>query len=315
MDEFVARGQEENLFLDFKQVNRADLSHSDDEKNFARALSGFANSSGGLIVWGVEARKSAQGVDCAVAKAEISDARLFVARLNELTGQFVSPLVDGVVHRHLRSAGTSGLAVTLVPESDSGPHMAKAGKDRYFKRSGDSFYRMEHFDIEDMFGRRRKPVLGISATLTQGSSLQGPNRNTHEFQVFLSLTNTGRGSAAAPYMAVFASPDRYLVKRHGIAVGGQGQVFNTVADNGPPRWTRFVSDATFVVHPETRYEFALIKGDLDDTDAMAPDLEVECAVAAENFRMARFTLSIPGGDLIDVARGTSATRLCDFVRA
>jgi hypothetical protein len=39
--------------------------------------------------------------------------------------------------------------------------MAKLGEDRYYKRSGDSFYRMEHFDLEDMFGRRQKPQLAI----------------------------------------------------------------------------------------------------------------------------------------------------------
>jgi hypothetical protein len=39
--------------------------------------------------------------------------------------------------------------------------MAKFGDDRYYKRSGDSFYRMEHFDLEDMFGRRQKPNLGF----------------------------------------------------------------------------------------------------------------------------------------------------------
>jgi hypothetical protein len=35
------------------------------------------------------------------------------------------------------------------------------GEDRYYKRSGDSFYKMEHFDIEDMLGRRQKPKLSV----------------------------------------------------------------------------------------------------------------------------------------------------------
>ena len=41
--------------------------------------------------------------------------------------------------------------------------MAKLGENRYYKRSGDSFYQMEHFDLEDMFGRRRKPKLKMSS--------------------------------------------------------------------------------------------------------------------------------------------------------
>jgi hypothetical protein len=39
--------------------------------------------------------------------------------------------------------------------------MAKFGQDRYYKRSGDTFRRMEHFDLEDMFGRRPRPKLEL----------------------------------------------------------------------------------------------------------------------------------------------------------
>jgi hypothetical protein len=41
--------------------------------------------------------------------------------------------------------------------------MARAGDGRYYKRSGDSFSRMEHYDLADMFGRRQKPRLHFSA--------------------------------------------------------------------------------------------------------------------------------------------------------
>jgi AhpD family alkylhydroperoxidase len=117
-------------------------------------VSGFANSSGGIIVWGVDARKNAQDVDCAVGRKEIEPIKLFLSRLNALTGQAVSPIVDGIRHRAIETTENSGFAITLVPETESGPHMAKLGEDRYYKRSGDSFYKMEHFDLEDMFGRR-----------------------------------------------------------------------------------------------------------------------------------------------------------------
>jgi hypothetical protein len=58
--------QTEHLQLDFKTVNSA-LLNRDDRMSLACALSGFANSSGGLIVWGVDARKNGDGVDCATA--------------------------------------------------------------------------------------------------------------------------------------------------------------------------------------------------------------------------------------------------------
>jgi hypothetical protein len=187
--EFIRLGQEENLHLDFKTVGNANLRGNDDKRNLAKCLSGFANSSGGLIVWGVDARKNLQGIDCACERAEIAPVRLFVSRLNELTGDAVSPIVDGVRHKAIEISLDKGFAVTLVPESDSGPYMANLGEDRYYKRSGDSFYRMEHFDLEDMFGRRQKPRLVFNL-----SNLPVPGDNTQEDLRF-SIQNTGRAMA------------------------------------------------------------------------------------------------------------------------
>jgi len=48
---FVVDNQEENLFLEFKTMSSADFASRDDRRNFAKAISGYANSSGGMIVW------------------------------------------------------------------------------------------------------------------------------------------------------------------------------------------------------------------------------------------------------------------------
>src|ERR1039458_9049061 len=110
--EFIRLGKKENSHLDFKTVSNANLRGNDDKRNLAKSLSGFANSSGGIIVWGVDARKNAQGIDCASASAEIAPVRLFLSRLNELTGDAVSPIVDGIRHKVIETAGTTGFALT-----------------------------------------------------------------------------------------------------------------------------------------------------------------------------------------------------------
>jgi len=197
--EFIRLGQEENLHLDFKTVGNANLRGGDDKRNFAKCLSGFANSNGGIIIWGVDARKNAQDIDCAGAAAEIAPIRLFLSRLNELTGEAVSPVIDGIQHKHIETMQNKGFAVTLVPESNSGPYMAKLGEDRYYKRSGDSFYRMEHFDLEDMFGRRQKPHLQIGVK----NLISGAADNTRE-EIQFNVQNIGRAIAKhVGFLAVF----------------------------------------------------------------------------------------------------------------
>ena len=93
---FIDQKQEEHLHLDFKLVANSELTSKDDKRNLAKAISGFANSDGGIIIWGVDARKNADGVDCAAAIVELSNPALMVSRLNAMTGEATTPIVDGV---------------------------------------------------------------------------------------------------------------------------------------------------------------------------------------------------------------------------
>jgi predicted HTH transcriptional regulator len=73
IESYIKDGQEENLSLDFKTLTDSSLSKRDDRKNLAIALSGFANSEGGIIVWGVDARPNSDGVDVASELKEIEN--------------------------------------------------------------------------------------------------------------------------------------------------------------------------------------------------------------------------------------------------
>src|SRR5689334_6385899 len=84
IERFIADGQEENLHLEFKTVGSADLKRTEDKQNLAKCMSGFANSNGGIIIWGVQANKDTDGVDRATARQHIKPLRLFLSRLNEL---------------------------------------------------------------------------------------------------------------------------------------------------------------------------------------------------------------------------------------
>lgn len=244
--DFVSSGQEEMLSLDFKTVSGASLSR-EDRKNLAKALSGFANSSGGLIIWGVDARKNKEGIDCACDVREIESLQLFLSKLNEHTGQFVNPFVDGVMHKKIVTSQDRGFAVTLIPASDSGPHMAKAGEDRYYKRSGDSFRKMEHFDIEDMFGRRKKPKLSLYTDIIQkGTVSGGPKGIRYRCSVIIGIENKGRGTAKYPYLALKINPP-YTISSYGV----DGN-YNTELPILPQRYgsekVLFGGDANVVIH-------------------------------------------------------------------
>jgi len=272
---YVNAQQEENVQLEFKTANSNDFSNRDDRKNLAKALSGFGNSSGGLLVWGVNAGKNANDIDCAIATIEIPQIQLFLTRLNALTGQAVSPIIDGVSHKTLDTNGGAGFAITLVPESDSGPHMAKCGEDRYYKRSGDSFYRMEHFDLEDMFGRRQKPELEVTTRLQSRAA---------DTKIIVGIKNIGRGTARAPYLAFNVTepfrPSNWGLdgnRTHGLPKLHDGQVLKH----------RFGSMGGLVIHPGTAHEVTSLElPGLNPRPEMLPDVDIqlEYEISAEDIR-------------------------------
>jgi hypothetical protein len=271
---YIESGKEENLHLDFKTINNANLNGSDDKKTLSKSISGFANSSGGLIVWGVDARKNQDNIDCASSVKEIENLPLFISRLNELSGNAVSPIVDGIVHKPLFTSSNKGFAVTLIPESDSGPHMAKLGEDRYYKRSGDSFYRMEHFDLEDMFGRRRKAKLELYTRVAKGAD---------ETIVFLGLQNLGRGSAVAPYLA-YNVPEPYRHRDLGIdGLGGEG--LPKLHHAGCHLKYRYGANSGFVIHPGVVHEVSAITHRHSAGEESPKLLTIEFELTAENQRM------------------------------
>jgi len=297
VDQFLAEHQEENLHLDFKTLAGWQLRVPDDKRSFAKALSGFANSDGGIVIWGVDARKNADGVDCAVSLEPIAGEASLVSRLNGLTSDMVNPPVDGILHRVVhQDADASGFAATLVPRSDAGPHMAKAGLDRYYKRSGDSFLKMEHFDVADMFGRRPRPSLALFYTITTGGTKHVEGKPVVMLRIVLGIENSGRGLARAPYLAV-KSERPLQVSGHGVDGWGRDGLLRLARHD--PSYVKFGGMADTVIHPNTSREVLTLVGDYDCSASPAIDLSVPYELTAEGVELLRGELLIRGDEIIE----------------
>jgi hypothetical protein len=247
---FVSSRQEEHVSLDFKTVSDSELKKEGDKKHLAEAVSGFANSAGGLVIWGIATEKLS-GQDVASRTVTISNVRRFVARLEEATPFVVTPPLQGVVHRAFEQADESGFAVTYVPESDVGPHMALLGHDRFFKRAGDRFYRMAQFDIADMFGRRQRPLLTLSYVLQFGAS-RWQDVTRHEIHVLLILTNDGRASAVAPYLRLEV-PKVFSIGALGISSTDRSAPLQLVSEAARPRVSSLIGRSDLFIHPKVSF--------------------------------------------------------------
>lgn len=194
-------GEVEGGRLDCKEVGDFQMRKGDAKKLFASMLSGFANSEGGLILWGATAKKNAKQVDCITGFPGVQNADIFTSRLNELTSEALSPGLPGIEHRIVHDdAGAPPFVVTVVPASDAAPHMALLGENRYYQRIGQATLPMEHFQLADMFGRRPQALLRIKFYKLDNSDV-----------LSVDMENAGRGVATAPYLLFFNISPPYIV--------------------------------------------------------------------------------------------------------
>ena len=282
---YVCDGRQEDLHLDFKLVSNADLSSRDDRKNLACAIAGFANSAGGIIVWGINCRKDDDGVDCAGGPAEISPLAKFMTRLEELSPTGASPPVDGIRHKKIESAKDSGFAITYVPESAVGPHMAKLGENRFYKRSGSTFRQMEQFDIADMFGRRMRPDLRILATHVETDG---------DREILIRIRNVGRASARAPFLAIIP-PAPYNLCVYGLDGNRNNGLAKIVSAHSE---TLFGEGSAFTIHPGVTLDVTRLK-------AQRAHLHLAKQPLKLGFRIAALDLSIREG-VIEIDGTTSS---------
>ncbi|HEY4012766.1 MAG TPA: ATP-binding protein [Polyangiaceae bacterium] len=198
VERLCAEHEPESLHLDFKAVAPETDPEKDDyvRDKIARALSGFANLAGGLLVFGIETNGGAKGEpDCAQRVERIANVGRFRAALERLASRIVEPPIAGVDIRHVDdpSIPGNGIVAVWVPASIGGPHRAtgvkKETNDKYFMRTTTENIVMPHTTLEDRFSRAAKPSLQLVLLLNGGGVSFGLN---------VRLRNVGRGIATQP---------------------------------------------------------------------------------------------------------------------
>lgn len=168
IDEFILIRQVEHLCLDFKRSadngNGPKVLHQNDRNHLAKAISGFGNSEGGVIIWGTDASGDVDGADVAKAKHPIENPKRFEGWLQGAVSGCTLPAHPHVEHHHINIGKGKGFVVTLISKSQLAPHQCVTDH-KYYMRAGSSFQPVTHSIIAGMFGRRPQPWLFANFTL------------------------------------------------------------------------------------------------------------------------------------------------------
>lgn len=168
IDEFIMNMQTEELFLDFKRADslgkNGNSLHKDDRRNLAKCISGFGNSEGGVVVWGVECSRNIEIGDVAKAKVKVQNVHRFLSWLENAISGCTIPS-HSKVRNHIVSVDENGdgFVATYIPKSEMAPLMTTVGNVFYI-RSGSNNVPAPYSVLAGMFGRRPQAEIDLVIT-------------------------------------------------------------------------------------------------------------------------------------------------------
>lgn len=266
-------GAVERSHFDFKEkADRRDAILGDtDKKNLAKAVSGFANSGGGVLIWGIK--------DETLDHKPITDIQKFVSNLLGLASKTTDPFVSNIDGTWISDDGKTGYALINIPESHLPPHRVALKGDiqhHYYVRTASSFEVATHTMLEDMFGRRPKAQL----QLTQEWRLE-PGFYPQRLVLTLGIKNTGRGTAKLPYFAL------HVASPHQIDGGSRNGLGAPRGLVGSPFFHYFSAQSVYL-HPGMSLDVVDVRLQVYDQHFLHPSngsLRVSYRYTAEGLQM------------------------------
>lgn len=193
----ITNGVEESINIDFKAGEA--LSKIDaKKKELSKDVSAFANSNGGIIIYGLN------------EKNHKADSFSFIDG-NEFTKEWLEQVISSTIQRNIpglkifpvRNQGNINetIYVVQIPESNEAPHICKDKK--FYKRYNFESIAMEEYEVRNLYGRKIKSKLMLSGYHI--SFLEKKGFDNYVFNCLSGVTNVGELEVANYKVNVYFS--------------------------------------------------------------------------------------------------------------
>lgn len=139
------RKASESEILDFKLAKSGEPPlETEDKANLARAISGFANTKGGVLIWGVYCAKDETGEDCVQSFNPITRVSAFKSEVQAILCHLSAPAVQGIELFCIfeDDHDSSGYLIMHVPKSTALIESLFKKNKGFYERAGTSFVEM-----------------------------------------------------------------------------------------------------------------------------------------------------------------------------
>lgn len=172
----ISNEVEENIHLDYKDAQSLDKTDGK-KKEISKDISAFANSDGGIIIYGL------REVDHKPTEITYVDGNIYTKEwLEQVINSTIQRKIKDLLIFPIRNNGNvaESIYIVKIPKSFDKPHIARDKK--FYKRYNFESVMMEEYEIRDSYFQRQNSDLSIASL-----KVVNVTQDDEEFKMFFSI--------------------------------------------------------------------------------------------------------------------------------
>lgn len=299
IQEHITNGIEENLHLDYKGADSLDKTDGK-KKEISKDVSAFANSGGGVIIYGVREFDEKEKSHLPEKIDPVNRVNYTKEWLEQIINSNISPKIKGVKIIPIQigvAADNTSIYVVEIPQSDTA-HQAKDKK--YYKRYNFESVAMDDYEIKDIINRSNKTDIRISFEPDPGKEWYTKFlQNKYPFKIRNRIWAHNKGNQVTRFLEVFISGSEEVANYIITPYTENGKKFQLIYSNGEERKIT-VNDDDFVIGTERipiLPSTSRMIGELEFySDIIQNDMEIEVLICTEDGSR---TVTFKGKEIIE----------------
>jgi hypothetical protein len=187
LEELIANGAEESVYLDFKA---APALSPDKKKDICKDVSAFANSDGGVLIYGIEERENK-----AFSFSFVDGNAVTKEWLDQVIKDGIQRRIDGIRIHPVRIDSDMGKTVYVVEVlvSPLAPHITTKDN-KFYKRFNFHSVAMEEYEVRNTYNRKQDIKLEVGEVRVGRNTSDKSTLKARSFiyTVTINLSNVGR---------------------------------------------------------------------------------------------------------------------------
>ncbi|MEO9513247.1 MAG: ATP-binding protein [Flavobacteriaceae bacterium] len=191
IEQYITDGIEENIHLDYKGAGSISKSR-EKKKEISKDVSAFANSDGGVIIYGVREFDEKEKSHLPEKIDPISGQEFTKEWLEQIINSTISPRIKGIIITPIQTSEKDKNDIVYVVEIPKSNTAHQSQDKRYYRRYNFQSIMMDDWEIKDIINRQSKTNIEIEfETVINKGILNKILKSSSKIELKIWARNTG----------------------------------------------------------------------------------------------------------------------------